>query len=264
MLREHVFNKRAAADPLFRWRGSAVSRLEGLSDGVFAVTLTLLVVSGGVPATFPELWDVIRDLPIFLASFALLLMAWQYHYMFFRRYGLEDGWTAMLNAVFLFLVLFYAYPLKFLATFLWRLVLGDDTNEMFRGATGAAWRLSELDPRSWMMIFYGVGIVGVFGVLALMVLHAYRERHQLELDEIEIVLTMGSLRAHLLTVAVAVLSLLIVGLGFQAGWAGIVYFLMAPLQTINGVYAGRRAERLRAAADGNASFTDQSDASSSS
>jgi hypothetical protein len=34
MIREHLFHKRAPADPMFRWRGGDVSRLEGLSDGV--------------------------------------------------------------------------------------------------------------------------------------------------------------------------------------------------------------------------------------
>ena len=39
-----------------------MSRLEGLSDAVFALTMTLIVVVS-VPATFGEFWIVIRDLP---------------------------------------------------------------------------------------------------------------------------------------------------------------------------------------------------------
>lgn len=240
MIREHV----NIADPLFRWRGTGVSRLEGLSDGVFAVTLTLLVVSAGVPDTFQELWQVIRDLPIFLVSFALLLMAWQYHYLFFRRYGLQDGWTSSLNALFLFLVLFYAYPLKFLATFLWRLVLAEDTSTMFAMPGGVPWHVGGLGPREWMMLFYGFGIVGIFGVLALMDYRAYRLRERLQLDEVERFLTRGSMRAHALTIAIALLSVGIVLGGGQPGWAGIVYFLMAPLHTANGIYTGVRADRL--------------------
>jgi len=85
MIREHLFHKRAPADPMFRWRGGDLSRPEGLSDGVFAVTLTLLVVSLKVPTTFHELWLTIRDLPVFLVCFAMLMMVWRYHYLFFRR-----------------------------------------------------------------------------------------------------------------------------------------------------------------------------------
>ncbi|NKB87501.1 MAG: DUF1211 domain-containing protein [Acidobacteria bacterium] len=246
MIREHLFDKRAPADPLFRWRGGQVSRLEGLADGVFGLTITLVVVSTGVPTTFYELWLVVRDLPIFLASFGLLLMAWQYHYQFFRRYGLEDGWTAFLNACFLFLVLFYAYPMKFMATFLWRLILGESTRPMFEIPAGVE---LGLDPRVGMMIFYGVGIVGVFGVRALMTGHAYRLRDTLDLDQIERVLTMAAIRAHLITVAIACLSLSFVLLGFQPGWAGIAYFLMAPAHTVNGFYGRSKAERLRAEMD---------------
>ncbi len=79
MIREHLFHKRAPADPMFRWRGGEISRLEGLSDGVFAVTLTLLVVSLDVPETFYALWLTIGDTPAFLACFVMLMMAWRYH-----------------------------------------------------------------------------------------------------------------------------------------------------------------------------------------
>lgn len=85
MIREHLFHKRAPADPLFRWRGGEVSRLEAFSDAVFAVTLTLLIVSGTPPKNFDDLWLTFRDLPVFLVSFAMLMMAWYYYYQFFRR-----------------------------------------------------------------------------------------------------------------------------------------------------------------------------------
>lgn len=56
--------KRAAANPLFRWRGGEVSRLEAFSDAVFALTLTLLVASTTAPKTFHQLWLTFRDLPV--------------------------------------------------------------------------------------------------------------------------------------------------------------------------------------------------------
>ena len=168
MIREHLFDRRVATDALFRWRGGDVSRLEGLSDGVFAVTLTLLIVAQP-PTTFYGLWLVIRDIPVFLTCFTLLMLAWRYHYLFFRRYGLEDFATSLLNGVFLFLVLFYAYPLKFLATFLWRSILGDDNLSMFVVPEGVDWAGDGFQ-RAGMMYFFGLGVVGVFGVLAACVL----------------------------------------------------------------------------------------------
>src|SRR6185295_14776646 len=100
-------------DPL-RWRGHEVSRLEGFSDTVFAFALTLLVVALEVPHSYDKLMELMKGFPAFACSFALLIWIWSEHNTFFRRYGLQDAWTITLNAVLLFLVLFYVYPLKFM------------------------------------------------------------------------------------------------------------------------------------------------------
>jgi hypothetical protein len=39
----------------FRWRGGDPTRVEALTDMVFAFALTLLVVSNAPPASFPQL-----------------------------------------------------------------------------------------------------------------------------------------------------------------------------------------------------------------
>ncbi|MCB9881930.1 MAG: DUF1211 domain-containing protein [Planctomycetes bacterium] len=247
MIREHLFHKRATSDAMFRWRGGELSRLEGLSDCVFAVVLTLLVVSVQVPDTFHELWLTVRDLPIFLVCFVMILMAWHYHYMFFRRYGLEDFLTQVLNGIFLFLILFYAYPLKFLATFLWRLILGESVDPMFALPAGASFDGGSLEQRRWMMTFYGLGVVGVSGALATMVYRAHRLRDALELDELERFLTRASIRTHLITVAIAGLSLCMNAWVRLPGFAGIVYFLMGPAHGLHGFLVGRTAARMRSA-----------------
>ncbi len=246
MIREHLFQKTVPTDALFRWRGGAVSRLEGLSDGVFAVTLTLLIVSLSVPTTYYELWETVRDLPVFLLSFVALMMAWRSHYIFFRRYGLEDFLTSTLNAGFLFLILFYAYPLKFLATFLWHLILGVPSAGMFAvpASVDASTFFTNLEQRAGMMYFYGAGVIGVFGVLFLMTWRAWSLREALELDALERYQTCMSLRALFLTTAVASLSLLTLVFGAAPGVAGIVYFLMAPIHTAHGIWSGTRLNRM--------------------
>src|SRR5690606_25175316 len=105
-------------EPEFSWRGAQPTRVEALSDMVFAFALTLLVVSNAPPASFGELHDLLWGFPGFAAAFAMLLMLWHSHYIFFRRYALEDRWTTTLNAGLLFLILFFVYPLKYLATML--------------------------------------------------------------------------------------------------------------------------------------------------
>ncbi|MEO0649619.1 MAG: TMEM175 family protein [Planctomycetota bacterium] len=247
MLREHLFHKRAAADPMFRWRGGEVSRIEGISDGVFAVTLTLLVVTTSVPRTLWELWLLVRDLPVFIVSFVLLKQAWYYHYQFFRRYGLGDLGTVTLNSVFLFLVLFFAYPLKFLADFLWKLILGLPLEPLFSVPAEVAadhWLRDGLTQRSAMMVFYGAGLIGIFGVLALLLWRAWSKREELELDALERHLTRASLAHHLLQVSVAALSLILLALTRSPGLAGMTYFLLGPLHAAIGVWGGRKASRL--------------------
>ncbi len=246
MIRGHLFHKRVPFDPLFRWRGGDVSRLEGLSDGVFAITLTLIVVSLQVPSSYVALLGTILDAPVFLLCFAVLMIAWRYHYIFFRRYGLEDLTTQVLNAAFLFFILLYAYPLKFLATFLWGVIRGIDRKAqaltLFHDPDQL---LSVAEQKAGMTALYGFGLLGIFGVLTLMVWHAWRKRDYLELDQLERALTLSSLRAHIITSGVAALSLCMLWRGVQPGFAGISYFLIAPLQTANGFMTGHTIRRLK-------------------
>ena len=114
-------------DTSFRQRSHEVSRIEAFSDVVFGFSLTLLVVSLEVPHTFKELLADMRGFVPFAMCFAIFAMVWWQHHNFFRRYGLDDGVTATLNFVLLFVMLFYTYPLKFLFTGMFSHILGSDT-----------------------------------------------------------------------------------------------------------------------------------------
>src|SRR6266699_3005025 len=113
MIREKLIDKGIGDNKKFRWRSHEISRTEGLSDAVFGFAITLLVVSLEVPRTFSELMSAMRGFGAFAICFTLLFIVWFNQYKFFRRYGLEDGTTLLLNAILLFVVLFYVYPLKF-------------------------------------------------------------------------------------------------------------------------------------------------------
>src|SRR4051795_9617123 len=116
MLRESLMNKHQEAG--FRWRGGEIARVEGLSDAVFGFAVTLLVVSLEVPKTFNELAELMRGFIPFGICFFLLMQVWHEQYRYFRRYNLQDTTSTVLNALLLFVVLFYVYPLKFLFGFL--------------------------------------------------------------------------------------------------------------------------------------------------
>src|SRR5437868_13607054 len=128
MIREKLIDRGIGDDNKFRWRSHEVSRTEGVSDAVFGFAITLLVVSLEVPRTFGELMYAMRGFGAFAISFTLLFIVWFNQYKFFRRYGLQDNATMVLNGILLFVVLFYVYPLKFVFT----LVVN-----MFTGGGGA-------------------------------------------------------------------------------------------------------------------------------
>src|SRR6516225_8221470 len=112
----HGGTARTTTPGQFRKRGREISRIEAFSDVVFGFALTLLVVSLEVPRTFAGLIEDMRGFLPFAVCFAVLAYVWWAHHQFFRRYGLDDVVTAVLNFVLLFVVLFYVYPLKFMFT----------------------------------------------------------------------------------------------------------------------------------------------------
>jgi len=235
-LRERALSRGVGAEPGFRWRGGEVSRIEGLSDAVFAFAVTLLVVSLEVPRTFDELLRVMRGFPAFGICFALLILIWHGHYLFFRRYGLSDAYTITLNAALLFVVLFYLYPLKFLFTLL--------IDEVFGLNRDASRSSIESGQTETLLTIYSLGFLAVFLVFVLLHLHAYRRRFQLGLDEVEIFDTRTSLQYYSIFIGVALLSVAMVRSPFPAG-AGWVYFLLGPACALHGRLRGGQRSRLR-------------------
>lgn len=251
MIREHLFSKRAPADPDFRWRGGDVSRIEGISDGVFSITLTLLIVSTVAPSNFYDLWILVRDLPAFIFSYALIMLAWYSHYLFFRRYGLEDFPTSIINAAFLFVIMFFAYPLKFLCVFLWYLIIGVDIGPLFSVPDGFSFSQvvfgvsDNYFQRTGMMYFYGVGLIGVFGLLAALHFRALILKTELELDKLEREITINSMIHHLITVFVGIFSLVLLYITGNAGASGIVYFSLPIFHTGMGFIGGNRIKQIK-------------------
>jgi hypothetical protein len=229
----------------FRWRGTEVTRLEALSDAVFGFAITLLVVSLEVPDTFTEMLGLMRGLPAFAASFALLFLVWLNQHRYFRRYGLVDATTTFLNAVLLFVILFFVYPLKFV----FQIVIGVMLGPSWYPNGGAALNTA-LEPgqQTMMMMVFGAGYVAVFGIFVLLNLHAWRQADALELDEVERFETRDNLIEAGMNVAIGVLSMCLAGFGGPGATAaaGMCYWLVGPAMTINGFAARGARKRLRA------------------
>jgi Endosomal/lysosomal potassium channel TMEM175 len=217
-------------------RQHEVSRLEGFSDAVFGFALTLLVVSLDVPNTVDELKLLVRGSVPFALMFAMVCYIWWEHNKFFRRFGLQDAWTAFVNSVLLFVVLFYVYPLKFLTMN----VVGPLFGLPATGLRG--------DMR-FVMQMYSAGAFLTFGMLALLYVHAWRQRQALRLDPAEVVTLWFGLQAQLISTGLALVS---IGLTFVVSndliWVpGVWYGLMGPLHGMNGYFAGAAHAKLKAA-----------------
>jgi uncharacterized membrane protein len=210
-------------EPDFRWRGGDPSRTEALSDMVFAFALTLLVVSTEPPGTFSDLRDQLWGFPGFAAAFIMLLVVWHAHYIFFRRYGLADGWTTALNAALLFLILFFVYPLKYLATMLSRfaesVAIGSPVAPMSLGDAQGA------------LVLLSVAYAAVFAVFVALYAHALRNADRLELDADERKLTRFSFFEQIVHAGIAGAVALTAALAPAAAapWAGFLYFFIGPV-----------------------------------
>src|SRR5437667_11487719 len=166
MIRAQLIDRGGGKNKEFRWRSHEISRMEGLSDAVFAFAVTLLVVSLEVPRTFGDLMYAMRGFGAFAISFTLLFIVWFNQYKFFRRYGLQDNITVLLNGILLFVVLFYVYPLKFVFTLMLNRFTGG--NGELRLPNGTVERMVDsTDQVSVLMIIFGVGYIAVFGVFVL-------------------------------------------------------------------------------------------------
>jgi uncharacterized membrane protein len=133
-----------------------VTRIEAFSDAVFGFAITLLVVSLEVPNSFEDLMQVVRGLPVFAITFAILLMIWQEHHNLFKRFPSSDGVTIWLNGALLFVVVSYIYPLKFLFAH----IVGGGVR------IGPGGPFERVDQLITLMVIYGAGFATIFLIFA--------------------------------------------------------------------------------------------------
>ena len=218
-------------------RGRDVSRLEGFSDAVFGFTLTLLVVSLEVPQNYADLQAILSGFPAFAVTFTIICWVWYEHYLLFRRYDLADGLTVLLNCLLLFIVMFYAYPMKFVLT---RLV-----GSVFGIGPGIGSGLTQGDARQ-LMVLYSGGFAALFAIFMLLHWNAWRQRARLRLTPLEVFDARASVARHGVSVGIGVASVLlalILPIEYLA-LAGLLFFLMGPAHGTFGYLNGRARDKL--------------------
>jgi uncharacterized membrane protein len=215
------------------------TRLEAFSDAAFAFALTLLVVSLEVPHSYGELMALARGLPAFACCFSLLVWIWHEHNMFFRRYGLQDGYTVFLNSVLLFVVMFYVYPLKFMF------------DSMFAMIPALRWRALEamtLEQLRRASALYALGFVILFVMFVLLYRHALSKRDELALTPMEEFEARSVAGHHVVRACVGLLALL-VALAFPRRMAFVspmCFVLMGPAHAFWGARWGKQRRAMEA------------------
>jgi Sec-independent protein secretion pathway component TatC len=172
------------------------------------------------------------------------VIIWYKQYIYFRRYGLQDTKTIVLNAILIFVVLFYIYPLKFLFSLLVKQFTGAELTVHLPSGISAP--IIESGDVRVLMAIYSTGYIAVFLIFAFMFIHAYRKQRELELSEIEKYDTRSSIQAELINVGVGVSSLLLLVVGgrYGASLAGWIYITLGPIFTVHGMLRGKNRRKL--------------------
>lgn len=219
------------------WRSHEPSRMETFSDAVFAFAVTLIIVSLEVPKSFDELFETMKGTLSFAVCFAALFQIWNNQNLFFRRYGLNDAWTAALNGMLLFVVLIYAYPLKFLASLVFSdntYLLNDHLHEMIRTIQVPT-----------LMLIYGAGFTIIYLLFFFMYANAKRYAKELNLNAKELFETETIIFLNLICASVGAIAMLLAWLLplEYVGYSGFFYCTIGFAYWIWYSYRGRRAKK---------------------
>jgi len=233
MLRKKIFH--AVSDEKFRHRGSEIMRIEALSDAVFAFSVSFLVASLEVPQTFEELKTIIKGAVPFFATVSIVFLFWYRQYIFFRRYGLNDFITILLNLAYLGIILFYVYPLKFLFSILLSSWTGI---HLFPKAAEQGLTVLSAHDFPQLVLLFSVGYCVIWFIIYTMHVRAMQFARQLSFDDFERIFTIKEKRGALWNAIAGCLAMIF-------SWYGAVIaaglcFLSIPVLLLANSFVFRR------------------------
>ena len=185
------------------------SRLEALSDGVFAFAATLMVVNIGANTSITSFKDELPNFISFAVSFFVMMGIWKVHYNFFRRTDYIDNWIIALNMILLFTVLFYIFPVRSL------LITGFGGNRI------------SIDDFSDIFQLYSIGFALIFTSLFFMYLRTYKK----DIKEGKNLKYLFYTRHFFIFITMGLISFLLAKfqVGLLYGIPGFVYAFLGPL-----------------------------------
>lgn len=225
-MRQEVIRK-LNQDPRITYRGENASRIDNLTDAVFGIAITLLIFNLSNPNSFDDLITFTKTLPAFLISIAFVILIWTEHLRFSAIYSMDDSVLMFLNTLFIALIIFYVYPLRFMMLFLTNYIFGTDINISISG---------EQVPD--LLIYYGLVAFALYFLLFLFYQRALSLGEKLALDAYEVMYT-RFLKIRLMimfTVPLVSIAIVLTIKPFSYIWASVIagnaYWLYYPAMMV--------------------------------
>lgn len=226
----------------FRLRGIQMTRLETFIDAAFAFAISMLVIAAQqIPDNVQALLVAFRNVPTFVCSIAVLSIFWRGHWLWSRRYGLEDGASILISWMMIVTILILIYPLKAIFGAMWYFLSDGHWGQRLSLHT------TESQARTIFAI-YALGTIAISAEILLLNIRAWQLREPLRLNGRERRMALGELTGWSIPVGVGLLSLvlaLIVPTN-KIEWSGWVYFSMFFLFPLhNAFYRWKKAPALK-------------------
>jgi uncharacterized membrane protein len=227
----------------FRLRGMQMTRLETFIDAAFAFAISMLVIAAQqIPDNIQTLLAAFKNVPTFVCSIAVLGIFWRGHWLWSRRYGLEDSASILISWAMIVTILIFIYPLKAIFGAMWYLLSSRQVGQPFSLHT------TESQARTIFAI-YALGLIAISAEILLLNLRAWQLREPLRLNARERLVTRGELTGWSVPVSVGIVALIFALTlpAEQIQWSGWVYFSMVILVPLHDFFHKRR---LKAVQDG--------------
>jgi uncharacterized membrane protein len=223
----------------FRLRGIAMTRLETFIDAAFAFAVTMMVIAAQqVPDDINMLLAAFKNVPAFVTSVAVLGIFWRGHWLWSRRYGLEDGVSIFISWGLLVTILIYIYPLKAL--------FGSMFHMLSDGRVGQALGLRTAAQVRTIFAIYAIGFTTIAMEIMLLYLRAWRLREPLRLDAHERFLTRADIMGWSIPAIAGIMALVLALIlpPRDIAWTGWIYFSMAIIVPAHRAFLRRQMKRM--------------------
>ncbi len=195
----------------------------------------LVIAAQQIPDDIETLLAAFKNVPVFVASIIVLGIFWRGHWLWSRRYGLEDGISIFISWAMIVTILIYMYPLKAIFSSMWF--------SLSNGRLGHA-----LGPHSGSQTrtIFALGFTAIALEVVLLNLRAWQLRKSLRLNELERLITLYEMTGWAIPVCVGIISFVLATILPREfiDWSGWVYFSMAILVPLHSAYRKRRIHTL--------------------